>query len=195
MSGTANSSDLPPWVEVFCKHTDCRAYRNPLSHELYKLLKIIKIRCGGERGIRTLEGSIEPVSYRFLVVVRAIIAGPAVAHYPKLPKCAGRGRGPGCSLVWAANLSPARTSLVVRGLSPSWKLTSSRTVMTTVGKNPTLQDGVNRAQPASRVAHNSLISEHHKVCPPTGGISPGGPGKPQPEARSIFPVPHASTRR
>ena len=86
MSGTANSSDLPPWVEVFCKHTDCRAYRNPLSHELYKLLKIIKILCGGERGIRTHAPLEESASYRLFVARSATVA---VAHDPKLGKSLG----------------------------------------------------------------------------------------------------------
>jgi hypothetical protein len=44
------------------------------------------LRSGGEAGIRTLEGSIESVTYRFLVAVSAMIAIAPVAHCPKLPK-------------------------------------------------------------------------------------------------------------
>ena len=46
---------------------------------------------GGEGGIRTLYRSAGRVTYRFLVAGSAMIAIPAVAHYPKLPKTASVG--------------------------------------------------------------------------------------------------------
>jgi hypothetical protein len=63
-----------------------RAKARIITQSRPRIARKLLILFGGERGIRTLEGSTEPASYRFPVAVGAASAGSAVAHYPKLPK-------------------------------------------------------------------------------------------------------------